>query len=480
MEREKIINSFLWKLLERFTSQTVSLLVTILLARMLMPDEYGIVAIVLVFVNIANVIVDGGLNTALVQKKQADNVDFSTIFFFCMVLAGLFYLLLFLAAPWMAAFYGKSILSPVVRVLSLNLFFFAFNSIQVAYISRHMLFNRLFYCTLSATLVSGVAGLLAAFNGWGVWALVVQQIANQVTLSMTMWTKVRWRPIRTFSVGRFKGLFDYGWKIFLTNFIIVVYEDIRGLVIGKVYKPAMLAYFDRGKQFPNLVTNNISISLQTILLPVLADIQDDHERVRQMLRHTICVTNFFVLPLLTALLVMAKPFVVLLLTDKWVGAVPFLQIFCLAFMMMPIQSANMSAIKALGYSRITLNLEVIKKILETVILVVSFMIGVYAVAWGVVIYNILCLGINLYPCRKLLGYGIVAQFRDVLPSFLISVVMGMAMYGLSTFPIPTAMQLAVQTSVGMVAYIVLHTICRTKSMEYVRTVARQWLKRERK
>ena len=289
MQRNKVISSFMWKLLERFSSQAISLIVTIILARKLLPSEFGIIAIILVFIELANVIIDGGLNTALIQKKNADNVDFSTILYFSLLLSGILFLILYLTAPLIGHFYDNDLLTPVMRVVGITLFLNTFNAIQRAYIAKHMLFNRLFYCNMAAIFASGITGIMMAYNGWGVWALVAQYMVNQAILTISLWYIVKWRPILVFSLQRFKGLFDYGWKIFATNMIITIYENVRSLIIGKLYQPTTLAYFDRGKQFPSLIINNISISLQTILLPAFADIQDDRERVKPHVGRLSCM-----------------------------------------------------------------------------------------------------------------------------------------------------------------------------------------------
>lgn len=477
IQQEKIAHSFLWKLLERFSAQAISIVVTILLARILLPEEYGIIAIIVVFINIANVIIDGGLNTALIQKKNADEIDFSTILYFSLALAAIIYLLFFFSAQYIARFYNNSLLAPVLRILSLNLFFNSFNAVQRAYVSKHMLFDRLFYCSSVAILLSGITGIAMAYQGLGVWALVGQQLVNQITLTVIMWLAIRWRPILAFSFQRFKKLFDYGWKIFLTNLIIAVYEDIRSLIIGKLYQPSTLAYFDRGKQFPNLIMSNINVSLQTVLLPAFADIQEERQRVKQMMQRSIQLTNFFIMPLLVGLLVAARPFVILLLTEKWLDAVPFIQIFCIAYMMIPIQSANMSAIKALGYSDITLKLEIIKKFLEAVILVISILIGVYAIAWGIVLYNFLCIIINLYPCQRLLNYGIREQLRDVVAPTIISCTMGFSIYWFTLTDWPPSVQLSLQILCGPLIYFCLHAVFRTTSYSYILTYIKNRLKK---
>lgn len=470
IQTNKIINSFIWKLLERFSSQAISLLVTILLARILLPIEFGIIAIIVVFIELANVIIDGGLCTALIQKKGADDIDFSTIMYFSLVLAGVLYLLLYILAPTIAYFYDNTLLTPVLRILSINLFLNSFNAIQRAYISKHMLFDKLFYCSLVAIVVSGTTGIVMAYSGYGVWALVAQQITNQFVLSVIMWFTIKWRPLFVFSKERFKTLFDYGWKIFLSNLIIALYENVRSLIIGKMYHPSALAFFDRGKQFPNLIMTNINISLQTVLLPAFAEIQEQKELVKQMMKKSIELTNFCTLPLLVGLAVAAKPLVILLLTDKWIEAVPFIQIFSIAFMMMPIQSSNMSAIKALGYSNITLKIEIIKKVIETIILVISFFISVYAVAWGIVLYNFICIIINLYPCKKILNYNLYEQFRDVIPYLLSSLAMGFALYILTFFDFSNGLLLALQIVLGLFIYIILNAVFKTNSFMFVKNM----------
>ena len=468
IQKGKIIHSFIWKLFERLSSQAITLIVTVLLARILLPREFGLIAIIVVFVELANVIIDGGFSTALIQKKGADNIDFSTVLYFSMGLAAILYVVFFFVAPLIAQFYDSKLLTPIIRILSVNLFFNSFNAIQRAYISKHMLFNKLFYCSFGATLLSGVIGLILAYSGFGVWALVWQQIVNQMVLTIIAWFVVKWRPLCTFSFRRFIKLFDYGWKIFFTNIVIAIYENIRSLIIGKLYQPATLAFFDRGKQFPNLVISNINISLQTVLLPAFSEIQDEREKVRQMLRRTIELTNFFILPILVWLLVTAKSVVALILTDKWLEAVPFMQIFCVAFMLIPIQSSNMSAIKALGYSNITLKLEIVKKIIETFILVGSFLINVYAVAWGIVLYNLICIAINTYPCKKILNYGGWEQLKDMAPYLWISVVMGVVICLLSLLKCDFVLLFTLQSFIGAVIYVGLNAVCNTNSFVYIK------------
>lgn len=465
--RDTIVKSFIWKLLERSGAQLVSFAVSIILARLLTPKEYGLVAIITMFLNLASVIIDGGLNTALIQKKNADDVDFSTIFHVSMIMSLLLYLVLFFSAPAIASFYKQPDLTLVLRVLSVTLFLNAFNSIQRAYVSKHMLFRKLMICSIIAGVSSGIVGIIMAYRGYGVWSLVAQSITSQLFTTLLMLFTIKWYPQRVFSFERFKSLFNYGWKILSTNFIIALYLDVRGIIIGKLYMPQTLALFDRGKQFPALLMGNINASLQTILFPVFSEEQDNRTRVKEMMRRSMKTSCLFIFPILVGLFVVSRPLILFLLTDKWEGVIPFLRIFCLAYIMMPLQIANMEAIKSLGYSNITLKLEIIKKIIETVILVLSFLIGIYAVAWGVVLYNAICLFINLYPNIKLLNYTLSEQIKDVLPSLVVSLLMGASVFWIQFLPLTNFIVLSLQVILGVIVYVCLCKLFRIESFDYV-------------
>ena len=462
-----VISSMIWKLLERISSQLVSFIISIVLARILMPDDYGVIAIILVFINLANVIIDGGLNTALVQKKEADQTDFSTIFWFCLLVAFVLYGVLFVGAPIVSKFYNNTILTPTLRVLGLSVFFNSFNSIQRAYVSRHMLFRKLFIANGVAIVLSGVIGIVMAYRGYGVWALVCQTLTSSIFCCLFMWYAISWRPTFEFSKNKFLGLFDYGWKIFATNFIIALYGDIRSIFIGKIYQPSALAYFDRGRSMPQLIMSNLITTLNAVLLPAFSVEQDNNTRVKQMMRRTVQVSYLFIAPLLVGLFCASKEIVIVLLTEKWLPAVPFLQIFCIAFFLMPIQNVNITAIQSLGYSGITLKLEIIKKIIEAIILVVSFLINVYAVAWGIVVYNIICIIINLSPSKRLVDYGVVEQLKDVFPTLVAAIIMGVIVYLCELLPLCNLLILFIQIIVGSFVYYILCKLFKLDSFSYV-------------
>ena len=465
--RGTIVKSFFWKLFERVSTQLIQFIVTIVLARLLLPSEYGIIALITIFIALCDVIIEGGLNTALIQKKDTDDIDYSTIFYMSVGMAVLLYVLMFLLAPVISSFYEQPKLVPVIRVLSLSLPFYAINSIQRAFVSKKMLFRQLFYSSFDSIILSGGIGIFMAYCGYGVWALVAQTITNQVFLVLIMWFTVRWRPILSFSLIRFKELFSFGWKIFCTNFIITLFVRIRTLIIGKLYSPAILAYYEKGEQFPGLIMNNVCGSIQTVIFPAFSEVQDDSTKVRAMMRRAINISCLFMFPMMICLMVAAKPLVLLLLTEKWIDVVPYMQILCIANFFRPITIPNQQAITALGHSGITLKLEIIKKIVDITILVVSCSFGAIAIAWGVVLFNFACIFINLAPNVRLLDYKIHDQIIDILPTFLISVFMGFAIVWVPFMPWSPILQLTIIAIVGVMTFTLLCRVFKIEGFMYL-------------
>lgn len=476
--RGNVIKSFLWKLLERFSVQGLSLCITLVLARILSPSDYGTVAIIAVFINLANVIIDGGLNTALIQKKDTDSLDYSTIFFSNILLSLVLYALLYVTSPWIAEFYDIPKLVDMIRILGVILVFEAVNSIQRAYVSKMMLFRRLYYSSFFALLVSGSLGIYMALNDYGVWALISQQMTCVLVTTIIMWFTIRWRPILAFSFEKFKKLFDYGWKIFGLNFITTLYLNIRSLIIGKFYSPADLAFFERGHTLSGMVVQNINTSLQTILFPVLSNSQNDKARIKSLVRRSTGMTCLLIFPALIGLISIAKPLVLLILTEKWLPAVAYIQIYSIAYMLFPVQVANMEAIKAMGYSGMSLKLEIIKKVIETTILIISVFMGVIAIAWGVVFFNFMCLFINLYPSKKYLDYGVFEQVKDIIPTFLCAIMMGFSIYWIQYLPIHLLLVLMLQMIMGVLVFGLFCHLSKNESFLYVKSLITEKLKRK--
>lgn len=480
MSKSKIISGLLWKLLERSGTQGIQFIVQIVLARLLLPSDYGMIAIVSIFIILATVFVQNGFNTALIQKKKVSDTDYSSVFYLSFVVAGLLYALLFFIAPLIARFYDQPQLVPVLRVLSLTLFFGAFNSIQNAVIARAMQFKKLFFSSLGAIVISGGVGIVIAYKGYGVWALVAQQITNQLLITIILWATVSWRPKLLFSLSRVKGLFSFGWKLLVSSLIDRLYMNIRSLIIGKIYNTAMLGFYNRGKQFPELLVHNVNGSIQSVLLPALSQHQDNKKRVKEMVRRSISMSCFVITPVMFGLAAVAQPLVTILLTEKWLPVVPFLQIFCVAYIFWPIHTTNLQAINALGRSDIYLKLEIIKKIIGIVILLVTIPLGVYAIALGMLLSGVIGMFINAYPNKKLLGYRYREMLKDIMPSFLLSAVMGCVVYSIQWLGLVTWLTLIIQLIAGVGIYVLLVNLFRISSYHYLLQTLKDMRKRKQR
>ncbi len=466
--------------MERGGTQGIQFIVQIILARLLLPEDYGLIAIVTIFILLANVFVQSGFNTALIQKKDADDLDFSSVFYLSVFVAGLLYVILFVTSPLIANFYREPQLIPILRILAITLFFGAFNSIQNAYIAKNMMFKKLFFSSLGAILISGTAGVVAAYMGYGVWALVIQQLSNQFMITVILWFTIKWRPQLLFSFKRLKVLFSYGSKLLASALIDTFYINIRTLIIGRIHTPGVLGFYNRGEQFPQLIVSNIDGSIQSVMLPTLSAYQDDKVRVKDMVRRGIVTSSFVMLPMMVGLAVVAEPVVKILLTDKWLPSVPFLQIFCASYALMPIHTANLQAINALGRSDIFLKLEIIKKVIGIIILGVSIPFGIYAMTWGALLSNVISTFINAYPNQRLLNYSYLEQWKDIMPSVLISLVMGGVVYSFNYLTVSVGLILMLQIIIGGVVYLGLAKAFKVESLDYLIVTIKDVLKSRRK
>ena len=468
--RKKVVSGLLWKFGERITAQIISLVVSIILARLLSPDEYGAVALIMVFITIANVFVANGFGSALIQKKDADNLDFSSVFFINLGISVVLYLIIFLSAPFIADYYELPILSPGLRVIGVRIIVAAINTVQQAYVSRHMLFKRFFWSTLFGTLISGVVGIAMAYKGYGVWALIAQYLTNTCTDTLVLWFTVRWRPQLKVSFKRAKDLISYGWKLLVSALLDTGYNQVRSLIIGKMYTKEDLAFYNQGDKYPGLIVTNINTSISSVLFPALSENQSDKEKVRNMTRRAIQVGSFLMWPMMVGLGVAAGPLIRLLLTEKWLPCVPYLRIFCFTYGLWPIHTANLQAINAMGRSDLFLKLEVVKKLIGIVTLLAALWYGPLAIAWSLVVSGIISTFINAYPNIKLLNYTYREQMQDILPAFLIAVMMGVVIYPISAIGFGDAVTVILQAVAGAIIYFVLSVVTRQEAFRYLMTM----------
>ena len=474
---QKTISNFLWRFAERCGAQLVTFIVSIVLARILAPEAYGQIALITVFTTIMQVFVDSGLGTALIQKKDADDLDFSSVFYFNFVVCLALYAAMFVAAPCIAAFYNDASLTSIVRVISLTIVISGVKGIQQSYVSRNMLFKRFFYATLGGTIFSAFLGIGLAYASFGVWAIVAQQLSNTTIDTLILWLSVKWRPKKAFSWIRLKGLLSFGWKMLASSLLDTVYGNIRSLIIGKMYSSSDLAYYDQGKKFPNVIVLNINTSIDSVLLPTLANVQDDAASVKAMTRKAIKTSAYLMAPLMMGLAFCAEPIVRLVLTDKWLPCVPFLRIFCITYMFYPIHTANLNAIKAMGRSDLFLKLEIAKKLVGIALLVSTMWFGVMVMAYSLLVSTVINMIINSWPNRKLLNYAYLEQMKDIFPSIALALLMGCCIKLIELFHLSVVATLLIQIPLGAVIYIGASAAVHLDSFEYLMSVVRPTLKK---
>ena len=476
-QNTSILSNMIWRFAERCGAQGVTFVVSVVLARLLEPEVYGTVALVTVFTAILQVFVDSGLGNALIQKKDADDLDFSTVFFFNLAVCLCLYALMFLAAPVIAKYYGDLSLTAIIRVLSLTIVISGVKNIQQAYVSRSMQFKRFFFATLGGTIGAAIVGVVMAYLGFGVWALVAQQLFNLSVDTLILWFTVRWRPHRLFSFERLKALYRFGWKLLASVLIDTIYNNIRQLVIGKIYSATDLSFYNRGKQFPHLIVSNINTSIDSVIFPAMSAAQDDVERVKSMTKRSITTSIYILAPMMIGLAFIAEPLVRLILTEKWVPCVFYLRIFCVAYIFYPIHTANLKAIVSMGRSDLNLQLEIKKKVVGVLLLLTTMWISVEAMAYSLLVSSLTSQIINASPNKKLLNYGYGEQLRDILPSIVLSIFMGVCIFPIQWLDIPDLLTVILQVFLGGAIYILGSILFKIEPFYYVLGLIKPFLRK---
>ena len=466
-KKQTVFSNLIWRFMERCGAQVVAFVVSIVLARLLDPALYGRIALVTVITSILNVFVDSGMANALIQKKDTDDLDYSSVFYFNVAFCLVLYLGLFLAAPLLSRFYHDSSLVPVFRVLGLTIVISGVKNVQQAYVAKTLQFRRFFFSTLGGTVLSAIVGITMAYRGFGIWALVTQQVLNAAVNTAILWLTVGWKPRRIFSLERLKGLVSYGWKILVSGLLDTVYLKLYQLVVGLRYTEADLAFYNKADQMPLLLVENINNSIDSVLLPVLSAEQDSRESVRAMTQRAIKTSTYIMMPLMAGLAVCAQPLIRLLLTEKWLPCVPYMRIFCIVYAFYPLHTANLSAIKALGRSDIFLKLEVLKELVSIVLLLVTMRYGVYAIALGLLVSSVASQLINSWPNRKMLGYTYPQQLRDMAPAILLSLLMAACVWPIQRLGLSDFVTLLIQVPLGVAVYAGVSAALKLESFRFL-------------
>lgn len=468
--------ALLWKLLERFGVQGVQFVLQIVLARILSPDDYGVLAIMVIFTTIANVFIQTGFNTALIQNKDVTEEDYSTVLWITLGIAGILYGAIFFTAPAIGGFYSKPELVTPLRVLALMLFPGAINSIQLAKVSREMDFKKVFYSNVGAIIASGTVGIAVALLGGGLWALVVQTMLNVFTATFVMCFTAKIKIYFKINFARAKILFSFGWKLLVSAVLDTLYQNLQSLVIGKKYNSETLGYHNRGLQFPQFLITSISGAIQSVMLPALSEKQDRKDELKSMMRNAVMFSSYLIFPMAFGLAAVAEPFVRLVLTDKWLPCVLYLQIYCFSFVFYPINACNLQAINAIGRSDWFLKIEIIKKIYGVIVLAIAifFFKTPMAIALSAVITTVISCFVNAAPNKNLISYSYKEQISDILPSLILSLIMFVAVWAIELLNFSAIITLLVQVILGIAIYLLLSAVFRVKPFIKLLEIAKEF------
>ena len=468
---KSVVSNMLWRLAERIGAQGVNFIVSVVLARILTPEDFGIVALTTTFTTILAVFMTSGLGISLIQKKDIDELDKSTALFANIGAGIILYAIVFFAAPYVASFYHQPRVTEVMRVLALTLVIGGLNSIQHALVSRAMKFKMFFRATLTGTLTSAVVGIWLAMKGFGVWAIVAQHLTNQAIDSIFLWFMIGWRPQLRFSWKRFKPLFGFGSRAYGAAMIETVYNSLRSLLIGRWYSGTDLAFYNRGRHIPALINLNTNQAIQSVMFPAYARAADDPVKLKQMMKRAMSIGAFIIFPSMMGLALVSESLINVLYTAKWQPAVPYLQIACFVYALNPMHVVNIQALLAVGRSDIRFRVEIIKKVIAVTVMVICVNISLMATAFSAVPLGIFALVINSWPVSKLLNYPLTEQLRDVSAAFLLSLAMGILVWLVGLLQIKNILRLILQVAVGVASYCLLAKLTKNKDYDYCRNYA---------
>ncbi len=479
MENKKILSNFIWRFAERCSAQMVTFIVSIVLARLLDPDTYGTIALMTVFISIAQIFVDSGLGNSLIQKKDSDDIDFSTVFYVNILFCCGLYVMIYVTAPVIASFYHNMEMVPMVRVLGLTLIISGLKNVQQAYVARNMMFKCFFFSTLGGTICAAIVGITMAYMRCGVWALIVQNVINVTIDTVILWITVQWRPQAQFSIKRLRKLYSFGWKLLVSAILDTGYNNLWSLIIGRVYTPADLGLYNQGDKFPKLIVSNVNTSIDSVLLPAMSNVQDEREHVKSMTRRSIMTSVYIMAPLMIGMVSMAEPLVRLVLTDKWLPCVPYLRIFCITYLFWPIHTANLNAINAMGRSDLFLKLEIIKKIVGVMSLLITVKHGVMGMAYSQLLIGLICQVINAWPNSKLLNYRYIDQLKDIMPGIALAALMGGIIYPMCYLHLADSFILIIQLIFGIAIYLGFSMLFKNESFFYIWRIISQIIDRKK-
>lgn len=477
--KNKAIKGVGWSFADNILNQGITFLVGLVLARLLTPEEYGLIGIVLIFIAIFNSIVDSGFSNALIRKNDATDKDYNTVFFTNLVLSLVLFLLLLYIAPFIAKFFSQPKLLLLTRVMALIIIINAFAIIQRTILVKKLDFRTQTKVSLIASLISGIIGIGMAMYGFGVWSLVAQQISRQFINSLFLWIYAKWYPKMQFSYNSFLELFGFGWKLLISGLIDTVWKEIYQVVIGKCYSTYTLGQYTRAQQFGSIFSSNLTTVVQRVSYPVLSEIREDKSRLKNAYKRIIKVTMLVTFCCMLGLAAIARPLIVALIGPQWLPAVPFLQIICFQMMLYPLHAINLNMLQVQGRSDLFLKLEIIKKIIAVGPLLLGIFMDIYWMLWGSVLTGIFAYYLNAFYSGRFLNYNIEEQIKDILPSFLVSAFMAIAIWGISYLSFPPVLLLLLQILTGFLMIVVICEIFKVDSYIEIKEIIMTYIKQYR-
>ncbi len=480
--KKQVIEGTIWKFLERLFAQGVTLVVSIIIARILSPEDYGVVSLVTIFFAFANAVISGGLNTALIQKKNADREDYDTVYSVSLITATAVYLILFFCAPLIANIYRNDLLVSIIRIMGISLPVYALKSIVCAYVSSELQFKKFFFATFGGTVVSAFIGIFMAVKGFGPWALVAQQVSNTFIDTLILFISTKLKLRFRITMDRFKSLFSYGSRILVSSLIGIAYSKLNPLFIGLKYTASDLSYYTKGESFPSALSSSITNTVSSVLFPFMSKCQDDREKLLQYTRRFIRLTSYFVFPMMMGLFAVSDTFIEVFLTHKWIDASFYIKIFCIDCMFGIIATGNCETIKAMGRSDIFLKMEIIKKTLYFLIigLFIVFSDSPRQLAYSVILCTFVQIVVNSYPNTKLISYRIIDLLSDISLNLITSVAMCVSVIFIGRIELSSKLLLlVVQCVSGTAIYLFLSFVTKNENLRYTFDMVQNILHRKK-
>lgn len=430
---EKAKIGFVWTFAQQFGNQFIGFFVSLVLARLLLPSEFGLIGMIGVFIAIGNTIMNTGLTQSLIRSKNLNNEDYSTVFYFNIVISIVLYILIFFLAPIISNFYSQPILTSLIRVYCISFIITSFSAVQLAYLTKKLNFKTQTVVALPASIIGAIVGIVLAYSGYGVWSLVWSSLSTSLIGTILIWNFAKWKPDLYFSKSKFYLHFNFSYKLTVSALLNRIFDNIYIIVIGKYFSPMQVGYYTRAESTKQLPLNNIFNSLDQITFPMFSDIQDDNIRLKKVYKQLLVMVVFLVAPLFLFLSVMAEPIFRFLFTEKWVPAVPFFQILSLTGILYPFHAYNLNIIKVKGRSDLFLKLEIFKKVIIVIIVIATLPFGIMTMIYGQLLFSIIALFLNAHYTKEFIQYPIFQQFKDVFPSLLLAFVCSVLIYLMDRF-----------------------------------------------